>query len=88
MFIKIKGKIGNYNAIVTWFYRDNLDYLMEVIPKIYLREYGDFIPKEFYYIKTIKDLKIFIKENMFDMDNYPYGFKHIEGTYALYECIG
>lgn len=88
MFISIKGDIGKYNAVVTWFYKDNLEHLKRVIPFVYMREYGREIPSEFHSISTIKALKEFIKENMSDMDNYPYGFKHIEGTYALYECIG
>ena len=88
MFISIKGHIGKYNAIVTWFYRDNLDYLKIAIPRIYMREYGEQIPNEFDNIRTIKELKQFIKDHMSDMDNYPFGFKHIMGTYALYECIG
>lgn len=88
MFIKIKGDhFGKYNAIVTWFYRDNLDYLKEVIPSLYIREYGEEIPSYFHDIKTIKDLKNFVKVEM-DSAEYPFGFKHIEGTFALYQCIG
>ena len=86
MFIKIKGDhFGQYNASVTWFYRDNLDYLKKAIPRIYSREYGEKIPSEFHDIKTIKDLKNFVKNEMDDCE-YPCGFKHIEGTFALYEC--
>ena len=88
MFIKIKGDhIGHYNCVVTWFYKDNLEHLKKVIPYIYSREYGRRIPSEFHEIKTIKGLKEFVKEEM-DTCEYPYGFKHIDGTYALYECIG
>ena len=88
MFIKIKGdNFGMYNAVVTWFYRDNLDHLKKVIPKIYMREFDEEIPKEFHDIKTIKGLKEFVKEEM-DSCEYPFGFKHIDGTFALYECIG
>ena len=88
MFINIKGHNGKYNAIVTWFYKDNIEYLKEVIPNIYMREYGEPIPKYFHTINTIKELKSFIKMEMNDMRNYPFGFKHIDGTYALYQCIG
>lgn len=88
MFIKIKGRIGYYNAIVTGFYKDNLDYLKRRVQYIYGREYGMRVPQEFHDITTIKDLKTFIKTEMNDMDNHPYGFKHIEGVYCLYECIG
>ena len=88
MFIKIKGDhFGKYNAVVTWFYKDNLEHLKKVIPRIYRREYGEEIPSYFHKIKTIKDLKNFVKVEMDDCE-YPYGFKHIEGTFALYECIG
>lgn len=88
MFIKIKGRIGYYNAVVTWFYKDEIDYLKKAIPRIYAREYGEQIPNYFDKINTIKDLKNFVKVEMNDMDNYPFGFKHIDGTFALYECIG
>lgn len=88
MFIKIKGHMGMYNACVTWFYKDNIDVLKDIISRIYMREYGVEIPSEFYEITTVKGLKNFIKKEMNDMDNYPYGFKHIEGTYAVYQCIG
>lgn len=88
MFINIKGRMGKYNALVTWFYKDNLDYLKEIIPQIYMREYNERIPNYFHDITTIKDLKNFVKAEMKDMQDYPYGFKHIEGTYALYQCIG
>lgn len=88
MFIKIKGRMGKYNAIVTGFYKDNLDYLKKAIPVVYSREYGEEIPSYFHKIHTIKDLKNFVKVEMDDMDNYPFGFKHIEGVYCLYECIG
>ena len=88
MFITIKGNIGKYNAIVTGFYKDNLSYLKRRIPTIYNREYDMLIPSEFHDITTIKDLKAFVKEHMDDMDNYPFGFKHIDGVYCLYECIG
>ncbi len=88
MFIKIKGDhIGHYNAVVTWFYKDNLEYLKEVIPKLYERKCYGSIPSEFHNITTIKGLKEFVKENFNDWE-YPYGFKHIEGTFALYVCIG
>lgn len=86
MFIKIKGRIGNYNCNVTSFYKDNLDYLKERIRYIYGREFGIEVPKYFNDIKTIKNLKQFIKDEMHDMDNYPYGFKHIDGVYCLYEA--
>lgn len=88
MFIKIKGHTGSYNAVVTAFYKDNLEHLKKSIKFIYGREYGNVVPDGFDDISTIKDLKKFIKEEMSDMDNYPYGFKHIEGIYCLYECIG
>jgi len=88
MFITIKGRMGKYNAVVTGFYKDNLDYLKKAITYIYIREYGIEIPKEFNDIKTIKGLKKFVKTEMDDMDNYPYGFKHIDGVYCLYECLG
>ena len=88
MFIKIKGDhIGYYNASVTWFYRDNLDYLKEVITRLYAREYGEEIPSYFHDIKTIKDLKNFVKTEM-DTCEHPFGFKHIDGTFALYQCFG
>lgn len=86
MFIKIKGRIGNYNCNVIAFYKDNLDYLKERIRYIYGREFGIEVPKYFNDIKTIKNLKQFIKDEMRDMDNYPYGFKHIDGVYCLYEA--
>lgn len=88
MFIKIKGDhIGHYNADVTWFYRDNLDYLKKVIPRLYEKKYYGTIPSEFYDIKTIKSLKEFVK-TYFDDWEYPFGFKHIDGTFALYICYG
>ena len=88
MFISIKGRMGKYNAIVTGFYKDNLDVLKRAIPIVYRREYGYEIPSAFYDISTIKELKEFVKEEMDDMDNYPFGFKHIDGVYCLYECLG
>lgn len=88
MFINIKGYTGKFNAVVTGFYKDNLTYLKRYIPIIYMREYGVEIPKEFEDITTIKELKTFVKEEMSDMDNYPFGFKHIDGVYCLYECLG
>lgn len=88
MFISIKGRIGKYNADVTGFYKENLDYLKRYIPMIYMREYGTEIPNEFEDITTIKELKSFVKEYMSDMDSYPYGFKHIDGVYCLYQCYG
>ena len=88
MFIRLNGRIGYFNADVTWFYKDNLDYLKGRIKLIYLREIGGPIPDEFNSINTITALKAFIKEHMSDMDNYPFGFKHIDGTYVLYECYG
>lgn len=88
MFIRIKGdSFGKYNAVVTWFYKDNLNHLKRVIPIIYLREFDEEIPSEFHDITTIKGLKDFVKSEM-DVCEYPYGFKHIDGTFALYECIG
>ena len=88
MFISIKGRMGKYNASVTGFYKGNLDYLKRVIPQIYAREFNEPIPSEFHEISTIKELKSFVKEHMVDMDNYPFGFKHIDGVYCLYECYG
>lgn len=88
MFIRLKGKTGMYNAVVTWFYKDNFDYLKEAVAFVYRREYGENVPVEYDEIKTIKGLKQFIKDEMEDMNNYPFGFKHIDGTYALYQCIG
>ena len=88
MFINVKGYTGKFNAVVTGFYKDNLDYLKKTIPNIYMREYGGHIPEEFYSINTIKDLKEFVKTEMEDMDSYPFGFKHIDGVYCLYECLG
>jgi hypothetical protein len=87
MFIKIKGKSGNYKCIVDEFYKENLDYLKEKIRYIYAREYGIEVPTEYNHIKTIKALKEFIKNEMKDMDNYPFGFKYINGVYCVYEAI-
>ena len=88
MFISIKGHMGKYNAVVTGFYKGNLDYLKDVIPRVYAREYGEQIPEYFDEITTIKDLKEFVKTEMDGMDNYPFGFKHIDGVYCLYKCVG
>ena len=88
MFIRIKGHEGNYNAIVTGFYKNNLDYLKRKIPVIYAREYGEEIPAYFNSIKTVKDLKNFVKVEMNDMDTYPFGFKYMDGILCLYECLG
>lgn len=89
MFIKIKGHIGNYNCNVVGFYKGNLDYLKERIKYIYGREFGVETPSYFNEIKTIKGLKQFVKDEMIkDMRNYPYGFKHIDGIYCLYEAYG
>lgn len=88
MFITIKGRFGKYNAIVTGFYKNNIDYLKKRITEIYSREYGETIPPYIHDIKTVKDLKNFVKTEMNDMDTYPYGFKHIDGVFCLYECIG
>ena len=88
MFIKIKGRIGYYNAVVTPFYIFYIDDLKYSIPRIYAREFHEEIPSYFHDISTIKDLKNFVKVEMHDMDNYPFGFKHIDGVFCLYECIG
>ena len=39
-------------------------------------------------IFTDDELKQFIKDEMSDMDNYPYGFKHIDGIFCFYEIYG
>lgn len=88
MFISIKGWMGKHNAVVTAFYKENLDYLKEVIQNVYVREYGERVPDYFNGIKTIKALKEFVKTEMDDMDNYPFGFKYIDGVYCLYQCVG
>ena len=56
------------------------------IPYLALSEVTDKFTMAFNEIKTIKDLKQFIKDEMYDMDNYPFGFKHIDGVYCLYEA--
>lgn len=88
MFIKIKGHMGMYNCIVTGFYKGNLDYLLKTIRGIYGREFGVEVPSYYNEITTIKELKTFVKEEMGGMDNYPFGFKHIDGVYCLYEAMG
>lgn len=88
MFIKIKGRTGYYNAVVTGFYKSEMDYLKRRIKSIYQRETGEQIPNYFEDINTIKQLKQFVKVELHDMDNYPNGFKHIDGVFVLYECIG
>lgn len=87
-YIKIKGYTGKSLCGLTAFYKDNLDYLLEKIRRIYGREYGVEVPPYYNEICTVKALKEFIKNEMDDMDNYPYGFKHIDGVYCLYEAYG
>ena len=60
VFIKIKGWTGCYNAVVTWFYKANIDELKYRIERIYNKEYGEEIPNYFHSIETIKELKQFV----------------------------
>lgn len=87
VFINIKGYSGKFNCRVIGFYRENLEYLKDIIEKIYKERIDSDIPSYFWSINTIKELKEFTKTEMVPyMESYPCNFKHIDGIYSLYEA--
>ena len=87
VYISIKGYTGKFNCQIIAFYKENIELLKEKVKNIYKDEVNFNLPSYFWEIETIKKLKEFVKTELVPyIDNYPYGFKHIDGVYCLYQA--
>lgn len=86
MYITVKGFTGHFLADVVPFNMDNKERLQRIIERIYFNETGERLEGD--ELRTLGRMKEFVRENLQDMDNYPTGFKHIDGIFCFYEIYG
>lgn len=86
MFIKIKNYSGKFNCNVVAFSKYNFEKLHEIVKNVFKNYNSEKLPSHYNDIKTLKDLKSFIKKYELDELDYPVGFKYIEGVYCFYEA--